>query len=139
VCVLSALWKTSWAIKRSSKCWCLRCRKKIGTGATNKSVFDYSFNPYKHTHMLLCLTQDFWVLIVRTCVSSVCNMGLFETLNVSRRAGCMWLLNTDILAVMPRDIDTADSGKTHTVVHCEKKWIMSKSVAVLPHVWKIHC
>jgi len=39
---------------------------------------------------------------------------------------------------MQRDSDTADSGKPRMVIHCVKR-SMSKSVAVLPQVRKIHC
>jgi len=60
--MLPVLWKTSWATKRSSKCLCLRYRRKFGRG---KSVFDYRFYSNKHTHMFLFVTQAFWVFIVR--------------------------------------------------------------------------
>jgi len=36
-----------------------------------KSVFDYGFNSNKHTHMLLFVTQGFWVFIVRIVFFSV--------------------------------------------------------------------
>jgi len=39
---------------------------------------------------------------------------------------------------MQRDSDTADSGKPRIVLYCVKMG-MSKSVAVLPQVRKIHC
>jgi len=38
---------------------------------------------------------------------------------------------------MQRDSDTADSGTPRIALWCVKR-SMSKSVAVLPHVWKIH-
>jgi len=43
--------------------------------------------------------------------------------------------------VMQRDRDTGASGnfgKPRVVIYCAKR-NMSKSVAVLPQVWKIHC
>jgi len=51
---------------------------------------------------------------------------------------CMWLLNTDILAGNAAKRDTADKGKPRIVSYCVKR-SMSKSIAVLPQVWKIHC
>jgi len=70
----------------------------------------------------------------------VCNLSLFEITESEPR---VWLLKTwthsqTSLQVMQRDSDTADSGKPRVVVYCVKI-SMSKSVAVLPQVWKIHC
>jgi len=39
---------------------------------------------------------------------------------------------------MQRDGDTADNGKPRIVSYCVKR-SMSKYVAVLPQIWKIHC
>jgi len=39
---------------------------------------------------------------------------------------------------MQRDSDTADSGKPRIVIYCVER-SKSKSVAMLPQIWKIHC
>ena len=71
------------------------------------------------------------------------NTGLFwcaiwvylKSLNGSPACNC-WTQTS--WQVMQRDSDTADSGKPRKVIYCVKR-SMSKSVAMLPQVWKIHC
>ena len=45
--------------KKSSKCLCLRCGRKLQTGTIIKSVFDYRFKSNEHTHISLFVTEIF--------------------------------------------------------------------------------
>ena len=92
--------------------------------------------------MFLFVTQDFWVCIVRICLFFLlCIVGLFE---ITEWGPCIVTYVTvehrhfgrkysEIVTLL-----SADSGKPRIVLYCVKR-SMSKSVAVLPQVLKIHC
>jgi len=64
----------------------------------------------------------------------VCNL-FFKSLNGS--PACDSWTQTS-WQVMKRDSDTADSDKPRIVLYCVKR-SMSKSAAVVPQGWKVHC
>jgi len=67
--------------------WFLRCRRKFRRGTTIKSVFDCRFTSNKHSHMVLFVTQGFWVFIVQIWAFLACNPGLFE---ITEWDPCQW-------------------------------------------------
>jgi len=124
--------------KRSSKCCCLRCRRKFGGGTIIKSILDYRFNSNKHRpiHMFLFETQALWFLFIVRIWIFCCVLWVYsKSLNGS--PACDYWTQTS-WQIMQRDSDTTYSGKPHIVLYCVKR-NMGKSVAVLPQVWKIHC
>jgi len=66
---------------------------------------------------------------------SLCNLDLIEITEWEPACDCWTQISWQ---VMQRDVDTADNGKPRIVSYCVKR-SMSKSVAVLPQVRKIHC
>jgi len=101
----------------------------------NQYSINYHFNSNKHTQSFyfFFVIHAFWVLIVRICFL-VRNPGLLE---ITEWEHCMWLWTQTSWQVMQRDSNTAGSGKLRIVLCCVKR-SMSRPVAVLPQVLKIH-
>ena len=66
---------------------------------------------------------------------SWCNLGLFEITEWEPACHCWTQISWQ---AMQRDGDTADNGQPRIVSYCVKR-STSKSVALPPQVWKIHC
>ena len=75
-----------------------------------------------------------WSLLRNNTVAT--NPQRFTLYYGSRRFCCMRLLNADILEVMQRDSDML-IAVSHVHLYFVKR-IMSKSIAMLPQVLKIH-
>jgi len=66
---------------------------------------------------------------------SMGDLGLFDITEWEPECDCWTQISWQ---AMQQDGDTADNGKPRIVSYCVKR-SMSKSVVVLPQVWKIRC